>query len=151
MKVNTLAFLVFQTFSAFSQIDYNEYREYFNLSCGIPDSTVIIQNQQLVDSLKSMKIVAGEQEYLYDHGWTYYLRYLKWKDDDDLKKAASSFERGWKEYNDLTALWNLGTIYRALGNCNRSLDMTELYIKEAPDSIPIDYKQVYFRYKNCRE
>ena len=143
-------FLLTLTFSAYSQVDYIEYKDRYNLSCRIPDSSVIVRNQQLVDSLENVEITNGKQQYLYDHGWVYYMRYIKWKELDDLKKAAASFEEGWTRHNDLTALWNLGTIYRALDNCEKALDMTELFIKSVPDSIPVDYKQVYYRYKNCR-
>lgn len=149
-STTTLALLLVFTFSAYSQVDYLEYKERYSLSCGIPDSSVIVRNQTLVDSLENVEIKNGKQQYLYDHGWVYYMRYIKWKEIDDLKKAAASFEECWKEHGNLPALWNLGTIYRALGDCDKALNLTELYIKSSPDSIPIDYKQVYYRYKNCR-
>lgn len=150
-SIAILIFLLTLTFSAHAQVDYIKYKYQYNLSCGIPDSTVIVRNQVLVDSLESMEIINGRKEYLYDYGWVYYMRYVKWKDLDDLKKATSSFEKGWTEYKDLSALWNLGVVYRVLGNCKKALDMTELYLKEVPDSISVDYKQVYYRYKNCRD
>jgi tetratricopeptide (TPR) repeat protein len=146
----TLLLLVALTFSGYSQVDYIEYKERYNLSCGIPDSSVIVRNQQLVDSLENVEIIEGRQQYLYDHGWVYYIRYLKWKELGDLEKAATSFESGWAEYHDLTALWNLGLIYRVLGKCDKALDMTDLYVNTVPDSIPVDYQQVYYRYKHCR-
>ena len=145
-----LVFLLTLSYLACSQVDYLEYKDRYNLSCGIPDSAVIARNQQLVDSLQHMKISSGKKVFLYDHGWVYYMRYIKWKNLDDLRVAAVSFEKGWTEHNDLNALWNLGTIYRALENCDKALDMTDLYINSVPDSIPVDYKQVYYRYKYCR-
>jgi hypothetical protein len=146
----TLILLLTVTLSAYSQVDYIEYKDRYNLSCGIPDSSVIVRNQQLVDSLQNLKITNGQKEYLYDHGWVYYIRYLKWKDLTDLKISASSFDKGWNQYQDLDALWNLGGINGILGNCEKSLDLTELYLQEIPDSIDVDYKQVYYRYKFCR-
>lgn len=147
----TLFLIVALTFSGYSQVDYLEYKKRYNLSCGIPDSSVIVRNQQLVDSLDNVEITQGKQQYLYDHGWVYYMRYIKWKDIGDLEKAASSFESGWTEFNDIYALWNLGGIYRPLGDCNKALDMTDLYINSVPDSIAVDYQQVYYRYKYCRD
>ena len=92
MKKSTaiIVFLLTLTFSAHAQVDYIKYKERYNLSCGTPDSIVIVRNQLLVDSLESMEITNGGKEYLYDYGWVYYMRYLKWKELDDLKKVVGS-------------------------------------------------------------
>lgn len=146
----TLLFLTGFVPIVYSQVDYLEFKDQYNLSCHIPDSSVIVRNQHLVDSLHTLKIIRGEKEFLYDHGWVYYVRYLKWKDLQDLEKAALSFEKGWTEHQDLAALWGLGGISRTLGNCEKALDLTDLYIDEIPDTVKVDYRQVYTRYKYCR-
>jgi len=151
MKQQTILLLLLLslTYSAQSQIDYLDYKERYNLSCGIPDSSEIVRNQLLVDSLDNLEIGNGRQQYLYDHGWVYYMRYIKWKEKNDLEIAATNFENGWEEYQDLNSLWNLGTIYKALGDCDKALKMTDLYIDSIPDSVTVDYKKVYYRYKYC--
>jgi hypothetical protein len=137
-------------FAALAQVDYLEYKHKYDLSCGSADSSVIARNQVLVDSLQSFAIVNGEKQYLYDYGWVYYMKYTKWQHLDDARTAASSFEKGWEQHKDLNALWNLGGLYRVLGDCGKSLDITELYLQEAPDSTDVDYQQIYYRYKFCR-
>ncbi len=149
-KTTILIFLSVLTLSAFPQVDYIEFKNQYSLTCAVPDSAVVVRNQILLDSIQSVEIVNGEKEYLYDFGWVYYMRYLKWSDMNDLKISASSFERGWHEFKDLSALWNLSGIYRTLGDCTKSLDLTETYLQEVPDTISVDYKQVYYRYKFCR-
>ena len=74
---------------------------------------------------------------------------MKWKKLDDLKIAAETWERGWNEHQDLIALHSLW-VYRVLGDCKKSLDYTELYLKNVPDSVEVDYKAIYRRYKYCR-
>lgn len=134
----------------FSQVDYLEFKERYNLSCRVPDSAVIVENQHLMDSLSNYEISNGAEDFYYDHAWVYYMRYMKWKNIDDLQKAANIWEIAWTRYKCLPCLKSLGSIYRHLGNCSKSLDYTELYLKEVPDSIPVDYKQMYLRYKYCR-
>lgn len=147
----TLTFLALLSLPAWAQVDYLEYKEKYSISCTIPDSAVIMSNQQLMDSLQSLEITGGEKVFLYDLGWLYYMKYMKWKNREDLEKAASTFERGWNEHQDLGALWNLGGIYRRLENCEKSLNLTELFIEQAADSVDVDYQQVYYRYKHCRK
>jgi tetratricopeptide (TPR) repeat protein len=137
------------TLGSYAQIDYLEYKKKYNLSCGTPDSTLIVENQNLLEALKYSEISEGKQQFLYDYGWVYYMRYLKWKEQSDLETAASSFDKGWEDFNDLNALWNLGTIYRKLDNCPKALSSTETYLENVPDSINVNYKQVYYRYKLC--
>lgn len=138
------------TIPSFAQIDYSDFKTRSGLSCGIPDSTTIVNSQRILDSLESFEIINGKAEYLYDHGWTYYLSYMKWKNASDLQRAVGYWEEGWSDHQDLVALWNLGSAYRPLGECEKALDYTELYLKNVPDSVKVDYKQVYYRYKFCR-
>ncbi|WP_417590289.1 hypothetical protein [Owenweeksia hongkongensis] len=151
MKISFSLFL-FITISlhSFSQVDYIDFKERYSLSCGVPGSAIIVKNQILIDSLQPFEITNDEMKYLYDYGWVYKMRYMKWKNIDDLRIAVSSFEAGWKQYQDLTALWNLGTLYRPLGDCEKALDYTELYLEKVSGSVQVDYKQIYYRYKYCR-
>lgn len=134
---------------ASAQIDYIEFKERYSLSCGIADSVDVVRNQHLIDSLSTLTMSNGEKTFLYDAGWTYYMRYLKWKDLDDLAVASEYFKRGWDEYADIHALWNLGTCQRPAGNCDKAIEYTEKYIAAAKDSLDIDYQQIYLRYKFC--
>jgi len=136
--------------SAFSQVNYFDFKDRYDLSCGLPDSTHILANQHLVDSLYGLIINIGEKEFLYDHGWVYFMRYQEWRDIQDLKVSVSSFEKSWAQFQDLSALWNLGSIYKELGDCRKALDFTELFVNEAKGKKEIDYQQLYFRFKNCR-
>lgn len=71
-------FLLFSIFTlplfALSQVDYLEFKERYSLSCVVPDSMVIVKNQQIMDSLHPFEITNGEKEYLYDYAWVYYMR-----------------------------------------------------------------------------
>lgn len=146
-------FLLFSIFTlpllALSQVNYLEFKERYSLTCVVPDSMVIVKNQEIMDSLHPFEITNGEKEYLYDYAWVYYMRYMKWKKLDDLKIAAETWERGWNEHQDLIALHSLW-VYRVLGDCKKSLDYTELYLENVPDSVEVDYKAIYRRYKYCR-
>jgi hypothetical protein len=134
---------------AASQVDYLDYKKKYNLSCGTPDSALIVENQNLLEALNYEEISHGKQQFLYDHGWVYYMRYVKWKNQEDLKIASASFEKGWDDFKDINALWNLGTVYRKLDDCPKALRTTELYLENIPDSVDVDYKQIYYRYKLC--
>lgn len=151
MKKQTLLLLLLigLTYSAQGQIDYLDYKERYYLSCGTPDSSEVVRNQLLVDSLDNFEIVNGRQQFLYDRGWVYYLRYLKWKDKKDLEIAATCYEQGWIEYQDLSALWNLVVIFKALGDCEKAIKMVDLYIDTIPENKTVDYQSIYYIYKNC--
>jgi len=136
--------------SAYSQVDYHEFKERYNLSCRVPDSAIIVGNQQLMDSLSSLEVVSGAEEFYYDHAWVYYMRYMKWKNKTDLQKAADIWEEGWQEYDCLHCLKSIAGIYRHLDDCTKALDLTELYLEEVPDTDEVDYKEIYMRYRRCR-
>jgi hypothetical protein len=142
--------LLLLSLSSLAQVNYLDYKARYNLSCGTPDSIEITRNQVLIDSLEGSTFSEGEKEYRYDLGWVYYMRYVKWKEKVDLTKSMVAFEKGWEDFSDLTALWNLGTIYEQFGDCKKALDATELYLKEIPEEKKPDYQQIYYRYKSCR-
>jgi hypothetical protein len=100
------------------------------------------------DSIAQFDIGPGLLEFYSDYAFLHYLMYLKWSNRDDLKIAANSYKYCWVEHKDMDALWSLGMVYGALGDCKQSLWFTELYLEEMPDA-EIDYKQVYLRYKQC--
>lgn len=147
-------FLLFSIFTlplfALSQVDYLEFKEGYSLTCVVPDSMVIVKNQHLMDSLSSYDITNGVQAFYYDHAWVYYMRYIKWKDKDDLQTAANIWENGWLNHNCLHCLESTASALRYLNNCSKSLDYTELYLENVPDSVEVDYKAIYRRYKYCR-
>ncbi|WP_417610887.1 hypothetical protein [Owenweeksia hongkongensis] len=78
MKISFSLFL-FITISlhSFSQVDYIDFKERYSLSCGVPDSAIIVKNQILMDSLQPFEITNDEMKYLYDYGWVYKMRYIK--------------------------------------------------------------------------
>ena len=137
----------------FSQIDYLELRDQYTLSCHKSDSIELIQNKRFLDSLTEYKITNGEEKFLYDYGMTYYTIYLKWKSIDALLKSTEANQKCWEEYQNYNALENLGMNYGILGDCDKKLELTELYIKEMIKNELdeyIDYKEIYYRYKTCR-
>ncbi len=148
----TLVTCLFISITALGQINYLKLRANYTASCGKMDSLELRANQLFVDSIAQFDIINGEEEFLYDYAWTYYHRYLKWKKEEDLEICIKYNEQCWKHYKNLSALWNLGSNYRSIGNCDKSLELTELYIIEMNkiDKTLIDYKQIYYRYKFCR-
>jgi hypothetical protein len=150
LKTLLIVILVSSSLPGFSQVDYLTLKHKYSLSCASYDSVSVVKNQLIMDSLQSIEITNGKKQYLYDHGWVYYIRFAKWNNKEDAEIAAMSFEKGWNDHQDINALWNLGLIYRLLDKCTKSLDMTELYLQEAPDSTDVDYQQIYYRYKFCR-
>jgi hypothetical protein len=131
-----------------AQVDYLKLRDRYQLSCRMVDSVELSEAKEFFDSIAQFDIRPGLMEYYSDHAFLHYLLYLKYSNLDDLKMAANSYEYCYVEYHDLDALWSLGMVYGALGDCKQSLWFTELYLEEMPDA-EIDYKQVYLRYKRC--
>jgi hypothetical protein len=150
-QITSITFFLCIAIAGSAQVDYLEYKKRYSLSCGIPDSAEVARNKQLVDSLNGVEISKGVKEYLYDLGWTYYMRYLLYKEEDDIRKAHGSFLKGWKEHEDINALWNLGTTFSQLDDCSRAIEFTELYLENLPEGKTPDYQQVYYRYKFCCE
>lgn len=142
--------LYFLGFESSAQVDYLALKEQFTLSCQRPDSTTIIKNQLFLDSIAELKLSHGHWAYAYDSGWLYYMRYAVWKQAKDLKTACDYFEEAWERHGHVMALWNLGDLYRQMGQCERSIDATEAYLNAVPDSLDVDYELVYLRYKLCR-
>lgn len=155
MKKFLLVLLIsFLCSNLFSQIDYMEVRDQFTVSCGNIDSTELVRNRNLLDSISQFEIINGEEQFLYDLGMTYYKVYLKWKNKEDNLKSAEANQKCWDKYQNTKALWNLGTNYGISQNCNKELELTELYVKHMKEKDLeefISYKQVYYRYKFCRD
>ena len=137
----------------FSQVDYLQIRDEIRISCGAVDSVTVLSNQAFLDSVIQLEITNGKQKLLYDIGMVYYRRYLKWKDVTDIIKSKDYNTQGWEFYQDRKSLWNLGSCYGILDDCSEKLRLTELYVKEMKEADEegfVSYKQVYYRYKNCR-
>lgn len=151
-KIITISIFLFLSLKSFGQIDYTKLRGQYSVSCGKIDSTELINNQIFLDSLSQFEIINGEDKFLYDYAWTYYRRYLLWRQEKDLEMSIKYNQKCWDQYHDIKALWNLGSNYKILGDCDRALDLTELYITELNkiDKSLIDYQQIYYRYKFCR-
>ena len=150
MKPILILFFILSCFLGHSQINYHDYKARYEISCGWVDSVTLITTQALLDSIDRLTIVEGEGEFLFDKGWTYYRRYMKWKQTEDVQIAADAFEQAWLKYGDVAALWNLGGMYTDI-DCKKAIEYTEAYIKEAKTApeLDVDYKQVYYRYSGC--
>lgn len=61
MKIS-FSIVLFITISipSFAQIDYSDFKTRSGLSCGIPDSTTIVNSQRILDSLESFEIINGK-------------------------------------------------------------------------------------------
>lgn len=137
------------TQSISGQVDYKEYKKRFPLTCTKFDSASVIKSQILLDSLNQFDIDEGRNLFLFDIGMTYYFRYGKWKDQDDLKKSLGFFEVGFKEFNNSDFAWNL-TMYWRLGDCEKALEYLNQYLElRKKEGIEIDYEQVYYVQRNC--
>jgi len=130
-------------------IDYLAFKKASGLKL-IPDSIKILQGQFILDSLADFEIINGQKEFCYDRGWTYYCSFIKWKKLSDGEMAQQYWERGWRDFQDPLALWNLANAAKILGNCKKALDLTEEYVRLFPEDAKNQYDQLYFRYKNCR-
>ena len=152
MRVRTLTIpiliFVLSISGVSAQVDYLKLRDRYQLSCRIVDSVELSEAKVFFDSIAQFDIGPGLLEYYSDHAFLHYLMYLKWSNRDDLKIAANSYKYCWVEHQDMDALWSLGMVYGALGDCKQSIWFTERYLEERPDA-EIDYKQVYLRYKAC--
>jgi hypothetical protein len=147
--------LLFISETAFSQVDYEALRDkHYTLSCGAIDSVDLIRNQVFVDSLLHEDLGVQRERFLNDYSMVYYTRYLKWKDLGDIRISLKYTKECWETYQNTKALWGLGHSYGILGDCDKELELTELYVKtmkENGNEEFISYKQVYYRYKFCRE
>ncbi|RFC55649.1 hypothetical protein [Brumimicrobium aurantiacum] len=154
MKKNLfLLIILMSSTNMFSQIDYKKVSEEFTISCGTESADDLSRSKKFLDSLSQFKINNGEEEYLYDVGMTNYKAYLKWKDKSALIISTEANQKCWDKYQNYNALWNLGMNYGLLDNCDKKLELTELYIKHLSENDLvefIDYQQVYYRYKFCR-
>jgi len=152
LKYSLITLAVFLSFTLPSQINYLDIRDQYSVSCGQIDSSELIQNQIFVDSLMNLSITKGRDKFLYDFAWVYYRRYLKWKDISDIRTSNKYNNECWELFGSTNALWNLGGGYGILNDCDKKLELTELYIKTMKDQDQeeyISYKQVYYRYKSC--
>lgn len=137
----------------FSQVNYLQLRDHFTVTCGKIDSTDLVKNKQFLDSLAHFEIIEGEEQFLYDIGFTYYRMYGKTHNESDLLLSSKYNQACWDKFQNPYALWNLGMNCSALGECEKSIELTELYIttmKEQKQEEYIDYQQVYLMYKHCR-
>ena len=117
------------------------------------DSIELVRNQQFLDSVAQFEIIQGEEKFLYDVGMTYYKVYLKWKKQEDLLNSKKANQMCWEKYRNHMALWNLGTNYGLLNDCDKKIELTELFLNYMIENgleDYISYKQVYYRYKFCR-
>jgi hypothetical protein len=127
--------------------------DHYSLTCRSSDSTELVRNQQFLDSIAQFQFINGEEQFLYDLGMAYYKIYNRWQIREDLLKSIEANERCWEEYNNPMALWNLGTNYGQLNNCEKQLELTERYINYMKNNELeeyISFEQVYYRYKFCR-
>lgn len=148
----TLVILLFLALpkGAWSQVDYGAFEHRFTLNCGRPDSLNLVQNKRFIDSLSTVGVSANEEQFLRDRSMLSYQFYLLWKNEVDLIKAKDDALVCWERFKNTPCLWDLGTMYRVLGDCDRAILYTDRYIQEVPEE-RINFKQVYLRYKLCRD
>jgi len=148
-KILLLLFGFFISNVVLSQVDYIDFKQKYSLNCGPADSAGLIALQRQLDSLNNFEINRGEESFLYDYGMVYYQRIMRWQKPEDFEMAAELFEKGWNKYGDINAAWNLGVIYLFSGNCDGCLEFTERYLDAIPDTLEVDYEEIYLRYKYC--
>lgn len=49
----------------FSQVDYLEIENQLQRSCGVPDSSTLIENQIFLDSIIQLEVTNGKEKLLY--------------------------------------------------------------------------------------
>jgi hypothetical protein len=152
-KLYILLFILFPFIKLIGQVNYLEVKEKLKASCGEVYLKDLFKDKALVDSIMQFEIIVGEEKFLYDAGMIYYLMYLKGKNKEDIIKSTEFNQKCWDKYGNLNALWNLGSNYGILQDCDKKIELTERYISEMKkDSLEefIDYQQIYLRYKSCR-
>ena len=132
-------------------LDYGDFAHLYRSSCGATDTNDVLFNQQLLDSLNNFDVTGAKRTFLYDRGWTYYMRSIIWKQPNDLKTAQQMFLDGWEQENDLFALWNLGVIAMMKADCDAVMNYTATFVREAKDhpEVIVDYEEVAFRMNYC--
>ena len=151
MKRYTLL-LLFCTFllQASAQISYTEFKEKFPLTCTRFDSASVIEAQHLLDSLNQYEVSEGRDRFLYDYGMTYYFRWGKWKQQDDLDQSIKCFQEGYDAYQGSGFAWQLAFLYKQDHQCDRALDYARLYARHSKEEeIEIRYQQLYYIYRDC--
>lgn len=154
-KLAALLLLLIQLFiytDAFSQINYLNEKENYLLSCDVSDKESTIKTQQFLDSLSVMDIIEGKDQFLYDLGMVYYVRYAHWKQEGDYLASKKSFEELWNEYQDVRALWNIAFLEMFYGNCEVAIQTIEKYKTFASKDfkIKVDTSQVNSLYDYCK-
>ncbi|TVR40520.1 MAG: hypothetical protein EA392_03685 [Cryomorphaceae bacterium] len=134
-------------------LNYADFAHLYRSSCGATDTSDVLFNQQLLDSLNNLEVAGTRGEFLYHRGWTYYLRFAYWGNPKDLEVSKSMFDEAWREHKDIGALWNLGVIAALEGDCHALIDYTNTFVKEAnkfPD-FELDDAEVAARYEACKD
>ena len=151
MKNRLILLLIATSTIIQAQVNYLDIRENFTLSCGTYDSLDIVNNQTFIDSVSQIGINHGEEKFLYDKAWLFFCKYQYWNDINDYQTAFDIWNENWLKHQNLSSLWNMSGAVKLI-DCERSIELTELFIKNAnylDKDISDKYEQIYFRYKRC--
>lgn len=132
-------------------LDYGDFAHLYRSSCGATDTNDVLLNQQLLDSLSNFELTGAKGKFLYDRGWTYYMRSIIWKRPEDLDIAQQIFLDGWEQEHDLFALWNLGVIAMMKADCDAVIKHTTTFVREVKDrpEVIVDHEEVAARLNYC--
>ena len=126
-----LSYLLISIFSivASPQVDYQEYKSRYDLSCSIPDSAEVFKTKARLDSIQAVGVSNGEEDFLLDYGWAYYMSFLTTEDTAFLAESAKSYEVALQKFENNYVLYQLAFIYKALGKCKKSCSLLTRYIE----------------------
>ena len=150
LKTILVSSILLCSLASISQVDYKEFKKRFPLTCTKWDSASVIEAQHLMDSLDQFEIVNGEDQFLYNIGMTYYMRYAKWKSVVDLKKSIGYNQEGYDKFQGSGFAWQLAFLYERDGNCEEALKYAGIYAElSKEEGLEINYKQLYYIYRDC--
>jgi hypothetical protein len=124
-----LAFLFVTMNNITAQVNYFDYRSQKETSCSGNDDISVLNTKKLLDSLYSIGIAEGKEQFYYDYSMVYFLSYFKWKDENDLESFLTFSHKCWEEFENVNALWNLMLVYSQIERCEDYKLHLDLYMK----------------------
>lgn len=127
---NSLALLLLLSSGALwltpmAQVDFNQVKDRYTLTCEVPTQEQLKANLHFVDSLWEVGVSEGRMDFLYKRGFTHYMCWLTYQEQQHVEHAIESFTLGWEEYEDSTALWNLAVILCFTKRCEEGLPLLD--------------------------
>lgn len=151
MNYLTALLLLLMPAIGLAQVHYPEVSHRYMASCGPTDIATIEKNIAFLDSLAGVGVGEGREQFLYDRGFSHYMRFAHSNDTADMRLAIDLHLEAWEGYSNLAALWNVGSFYFNLRECDEMRRYSEAFLEAAKteEDFPVAFDELFYRYRFC--